>query len=356
MDACDEMEKIQMTTKTRAWQFRTTGGPEQLELVDHELPPPGPGEALIRFEAVGLNRADLLELAGFYFGPPPSPSFLGQEAIGIVTELGPSIEGEAPAGGYEPEVGDRVGLMVGRIDHRGMGTYRTAGIYPQRTLLPVPEALSAAEGAGFFLATLTAVAGLHAGCLTPETADGKKLLVTAASSGVGVVTLQAGRIMGAMTIAATTSADKAKRLEALADHVVVASSPEVMVKQIAEITGGSGIDLAFDPVGFDYAPALMQTAAQDGHVVFYGLLSGAEAPLDLRTMIFKDLGVHGFTVHRIQRDPELLDEVVGVTLGLAERGGLRPVIAERFSFEDAPAALEKMARNEHFGKIVLEVG
>ncbi len=344
-----------MTTPARAWQFKKTGGPENLELVDHELPPPGPGEALVRFDAIGLNRADLLELAGRYFGPPPSPSFLGQEAVGVIAELGPAVEGEAPAGGYEPAVGDRVGLMVGRIDHRGMGTYRTAGIYPQRALLPVPETLSAAEGAGFFLATLTAVAGLHTGGITPETADGKRLLVTAASSGVGVVTLQAARTMGAMTIAATTSPDKVQKLDTLADHVVVASTPEVMVERVSEITGGTGVDLAFDPVGFDYAPALMQTAAQDGHVVFYGLLSGAEAPLDLRTMIFKDLGIHGFTVHRIQRDPALLDVVVSITLGLAERGGLRPVIADRFSFEDAPAALEAMARNEHFGKIVLEV-
>lgn len=344
-----------MTTPTRAWQFQKTGGPENLELVDQELPPPGPGEALVRFEAIGLNRADLLELAGFYFGPPPSPSFLGQEAVGVIAELGPAVPGELPAGGYEPAVGDRVGLMVGRIDHRGMGTYRTAGIYPQRTLLPVPETLSAEEGAGFFLATLTAVAGLHTGGITPESADGQKLLVTAASSGVGVVTLQAARTMGAMTIAATTSSDKAEKLDTLADHVVVASTPEVMVERVSEITGGTGVDLAFDPVGFDYAPALMQTAAQDGHVVFYGLLSGAEAPLDLRTMIFKDLGVHGFTVHRIQRDPALLDEVVGIMLGLAERGGLRPVIADSYPFEEAPKALEAMARNQHFGKIVLEV-
>lgn len=344
-----------MTCMTRAWQFRETGGPEQLELVDHELSAPGPGEALVRFEAVGLNRADLLELAGLYFGPPPSPSFLGQEAVGVIAELGPAVAGELPAGGYEPAVGDRVGLMVGRIDHRGMGTYRTAGIYPQRTLLPVPETLSAAEGAGFFLATLTAVAGLHTGGITPETCDGKKLLVTAASSGVGVVTLQAARIMGAETIAATTSSGKSAQLKVLADHVVVASSPTELADRVTEITGGAGVDLAFDPVGFDYAPALMQTAAQDGHVVFYGLLSGVEAPLDLRSMIFKDLGIHGFTVHRIQRDPELLDEVVGITIGLAERGGLRPVIADGYSFDDAPKALEAMSRNLHFGKIVLEV-
>ena len=72
-------------------------------------------------------------------------------------------------------------------------------------------------------------------------------------------------------------------------------------------------------------------------------------------MIFKDLGLHGFTVHRIQRDPDLLDEVVQTTLSLTERGGLRPLIADTYLFEEAPKALEAMARNEHFGKIVLTV-
>ncbi|MEX1312127.1 MAG: zinc-binding dehydrogenase [Candidatus Sulfomarinibacteraceae bacterium] len=344
-----------MTTKTRAWQFRELGGPEKLELIEHELPDPGPGEALVRFEAVGPIRADLLELAGVYFGPPPSPSFLGQEAVGVIEALGPPVDGEAPAAGYEPAVGDRVGLMVGRIDHRGMGTYRTAGIYPQRTLLPLPDELSFAEGAGLWLNTLTALAGLDAGRLTPETADGKTVLVTAASSGVGVVALQAARALGATTIASTTSQGKADRLAELADRVVVASSGDALVDGVAAATGGRGVDLAFDPVGYDYAAALLQTAAQDGHVVVYGLLAGTAAPLDLHTMLFKDLAVHGFTVHRIQRDPELLDRVVGLTLHLVERGGLRPVVAAIHPFEEAPEALRALARNQHLGKIVVEV-
>jgi NADPH:quinone reductase-like Zn-dependent oxidoreductase len=342
-----------MTMTTRAWQFRETGGPERLALVEHELPSPGPGEALVRFEAIGLNRADLLELAGRYFGPPPSPSFIGQEAVGVIAGLGPALNAPTPVGGRPLGVGDRVGLMVGRVDHRGMGAYRTHGLYPLQTLLPVPETLSAVEGAGLWLAALTAVAGLRTGGITRETGDGKKVLVTAASSGVGVVTLQAARAMGASTIAATTSPEKAAKLAELADHVVVATTPDAVVEGVSEFTDGTGVHCAFDSVGFDYAPALIRTAAQDGHVVVYGLLSGTEAQLDLRTMIFKDLGVHGFTVHRIQRDPALLEEVLATTLKLASSGQLRPVIAGVYDFEQAPQALAAMARNEHVGKIVL---
>jgi NADPH:quinone reductase-like Zn-dependent oxidoreductase len=344
-----------MTTNTRAWQFRALGGPEQLELIEHELPDPGPGEALVRFEAIGPIRADLLELAGVYFGPPPSPSFIGQEAVGVIEALGPVTEGNTPEGGRPLGISDRVGLMVGRIDHRGMGAYRTAGIYPQRTLLPLPENLSFAEGAGLWLNTLTALTGLDAGGVTPENADGKTVLITAASSGVGVVALQAARALGAKTVASTTSRAKADRLVDLADHVVVAPSPEALVEGVGAATGGGGVDLAFDPVGYDYAAALLETAAQDGHVVVYGLLSGTTAPLDLHTMIFKDIGVHGFTVHRIHRDPGLLERMIGLTLELAESGRLRPIVAATYGFDEAPAALEALSRNEHIGKIVVEV-
>jgi len=342
-------------TKTRVWQFEGTGGPDLLHLTNHELAPPGPGEALVRIETIGLNRADLLYLAGYYFGPPPNPSFIGQEAVGEIVELGPAYEGETPAGGYEPVVGDRVGLLVGRVDYGGMGTYRTAAVYPQNSLLPLPRNLSVVEGAGFWLATLTAMGGLRAGKICPETAPGKKVLVTAASSGVGVMTLQIARAMGATTLAATTSAEKADRIGDIADDVIVVSGADSLIECVAEITGGSGVDLAFDPVGFDYAQALMATAAVDGQVVVYGLLAGTEAPLDLRSMIFKDLGVHGYTVHRLLRDPKGLDEVISAAVELAESGKLRPLIAGEYPFEEAPAALEAMARNEHFGKIVLEV-
>ena len=344
-----------MTTIARAWQFEGVGGPERLRLVEQKLRPPGPGEALVRIRAIGLNRADLLYLAGRYYGPPPSPSFIGQEAVGEVEALGPDRADEPLAAGTSIGVGDRVGLLVGRVDFRNMGTYRSAGIFRRDALLPLPANLSFAEGAGLWLTGLTAFGGLAAGGLTPASPPGRRVLVTAASSGVGVTTLQVARAMAAETFAATTSSAKAGALEALADHVIVANDGSELVDAVGRLTGGVGVDLAFDPVGFDYAPALMQTAAVDGHVVVYGLLAGSEAPLDLRTMIFKDVGFHGYTVHRLLRSPERLDEAVITVLRLADDGRLRPIIAREMPFSEAPQALATMQRNEHLGKLVLTV-
>lgn len=344
-----------MTTRCRAWQFDGIGGPELLRLGEHDLPDPGPGEALIRIRAIGLNRADLLYLAGRYYGPPPSPSFIGQEAVGEVVELGPELPDEPPAAAFSFGVGDRVGLLVGRVDYSRMGTYRDLGVFRQNALLPLPDAISFAEGAGLWLTGLTAVGGLRVGGLTPESRPGRRVLVTAASSGMGVATLQAARAMGAETFAATTSPAKADHLGVLADHVIVAASASGLADEIDRLTEGSGVDLAFDPVGFDYAPALMQTAAVDGHVVFYGLLSGTEAELDLRAMIRKDLGVHGYTVHRLRRSPAVLDEVVGTVFRLADEGRMRPIIDRELPFAEAPQALRAMQRNDHLGKIVVMV-
>ncbi len=256
---------------------------------------------------------------------------------------------------FDLEVGARVGLLVGRVDYSRMGTYRTAGIFRQNALLPLPGDFSFSEGAGLWLTGLTAMGGLRAGGVTPQSARAKRVLVTAASSGVGVMTLQAARAMGAETYAATTSPDKADKLASMADHVIVATAPDVLVDEVGRLTGGSGVDMAFDPVGFAYAQALAQTAATDGQVVVYGLLAGTDAPLDLRTMIFKDLGIHGFTVHRLLRNPDALEKIVATTLELATDGALRPVIAAEFGLEDAPQALVTMERNEHLGKIVLTV-
>jgi NADPH:quinone reductase-like Zn-dependent oxidoreductase len=341
--------------KARAWRFRHPGGPEILELTEEEVGPPGPGQALVRIRAVGLNRSELMHLAGTYFGPPPSPSYLGQEAVGEVVELGEVEEGSAVLFPRSLKVGSRVGLLVGRVDYAGMGSYRTVGCYPTDALLPVPDSFTDAEGAAFWLAALTAAGGLWTGGLRPDSPPGRRVLITAASSGIGVMALKIARSWGAHTLAATTSAEKREALEELADKVVVIGSPEDLAAGTKEGSEGRGVDVALDPVGFAYAEALFDAAAQDGQVVYYGLLAGKDAALDLRTMILKDLSVHGYTVYRLQRRPELLREIVELLLDLAAAGRITPRVAAEYPFDRAPDALAAMAQNRHLGKIVLNV-
>ena len=337
-------------TAASAWTFRTTGGPEVLELTNEELPEPAAGEALVRVRAIGVNRSDLMHLAGRYMAPPPSPSHLGQEAIGEIVALGPRER--PPVAGAPLQVGQRVGLMVGRVDYARVGSYRTAGVFPQRALLPCPERFTDSEAAGWWLGTLTALGALRLAGVQ----EGRRVLITAASSGVGVLAIRIARALGAETIASTTSPAKVEALRSVADHVVLTRTPAELPPQVAEITGGVGVDLAFDPVGHAYSQALFQCAAQDGHVVVYGLLAGSDAALDLRSMIFKDLAVHGYTVYRLQRHPDKLKQVIASALDLAANHDVRPIIAAEHPFEHAPQALAQMAENQHVGKIVVTVG
>lgn len=342
--------------KSKVWQFSALGGPERLELAEQEIGEPGPGEALIELEAIGLNRSDLLFMAGRYLTQPPSPSCLGQEAVGRIAALGP-LDGEASsAAGYVPVVGDRVALLAGRVDYAATGTYRTAGIYPVTALLAHPPALDVRQGAALWLTGLTAMGGLGAGGLDGDSAGGKRVLITAASSGVGVLALQIARNWGARTLAATTSEEKVEALAELADDVVVVDpDPAITAERISEVSGGRGFDVAFDPVGYANVSLLFESAADSAQIVYYGLMAGTEAGLELVPLLRKNLGVHGFTIYRLLANPTLLDRAVSYILDMIDGGRLELRIDSVYPFAEAPAALAAMARNEHLGKIVVEV-
>ena len=340
------------------WKFDETGGPEELYRTAEELPDArdlGPGEALVEIDAVGLNRADLLFLAGRYIYPAPSPSCLGQEAAGRIVAVGGEDGTPAPPWGALRE-GDQVGLLVGRIDQGRQGSYRTAGVYSRSALLPLPKGFDGPRSAALWVNALTAVGGLRAGGLSPAGGAGKTVLVTAASSGVGLCALQVARAWGARTLAFTTSLSKRDALAAYADRVLVAGEAEHHGEAVLEASGGDGVDLAFDPVGFANADWLPRASAVDGQIVFYGIMAGTEAPLDLVSLLRKDLSVQGFTIYRLHRRPERLAEAVADVLTLADAGSLEPRVHSVYAFDEAPAALAALAENRHLGKIVLQAG
>ena len=137
--------------------------------------------------------------------------------------------------------------------------------------------------------------------------------------------------------------------------MLLAREPSDLAPRIAEATSGDGFDVAFDPVGYAYAEPLFEAAATGGRIVFYGVMSWAEAALDLSALLRKDLGVHGFTVYRLLRDRRALDRAVEETLKLADQHGWRPLVAASHPFDAAPAALSQLGENRHLGKIVVDL-
>ncbi|MFE0177709.1 zinc-dependent alcohol dehydrogenase family protein [Streptomyces sp. NPDC059002] len=332
-----------MTTNTaRTVLFDRLGGPDVLRVEELPLPAPGPGEVLVRVEALGLNRAEALFRAGTYYYQPALPaSRLGYEASGIVEAVGDGVDTHAP--------GDAV-LTGPGIEMSARGVYADRVVLPAGSVLPRPAGLDAVTGAATWLAYSTAYGGmLETGGLRP----GDHVVITAASSGVGIAALQTARRIGAVPIAVTRTGGKR---QALLDHgaaLVVASDTEDVVKEVHRFTGGKGAELIFDAVGGAGLAELSLAARPAGKVVVYGFLD-RRRPMQLP--LNWPLSVHGYANMQLADDPEGLRRVNAFIESGIRDGTFRPAVAEVFdgldSIGDAHRALEA---NEHVGKIVVRL-
>lgn len=339
-------------TRSHAWQFDSFAAPEQaLVWREQSLPAPGPGQALVRIRAIGMNRSEFNYVQGRYFPPRSFPSGIGQEAVGEIVALGPAGTGRRPVAETPLQVGARVAILPGCVDMVTMGVYRDIGLYDQAALAPVPDDYSDEEAAGLWMAVLTMAGAMVRAGLSPETAAGKELLLTAASSSMGVVALKLARAWGMQTIATTRSADKIPALAALADHAIVATDSASLVSGVRAAVGERGYDVALDPVGAAFYPGLAEAAGQRAQIVSYELITGAETPLPLLPMLTKNLALHGYTLFATLGEPALWDQLQGWGMAYAE--AIRPVVAKTFPLSQAPQALAEMGRAEHIGKLVL---
>jgi NADPH:quinone reductase-like Zn-dependent oxidoreductase len=339
--------------KSSTWQFDAYGPPgEALVWRQQMLPEPGPGQALVKIRAIGINRSDLNYVEGQYFPARHFPSCLGTEAVGEVIALGPPGQAQRPPlNRLHLAVGTRVGTLTERIDQVGMGVYRDVGLYDQAALAPVPEVFSNAEGAAFWVAVLTMGGAMEMAGLSAATAPGKTLLITAAASGMGVIALKLARLWGVTAVATTRDVRKVNELSLLADHVLVCKDSVSLADGVRSVTKGAGVDVALDPVGAVFYPGLLDAMAQGGHIVSYECITGTQSTFSIMDMMLKDISIHGFTIFRPFGNPDLLNSLVD--LGLDNAQALKPLVSDTFDLADAPQALEVLRRSGHVGKIVL---
>ena len=326
---------------SRVVRLHETGGPEVLRVERRETPVPGPGEVLIRVRAIGLNRAEAMYRLGAYLEPTPLPTTLGYEASGVVEALGEGVTGFSP--------GEAVSTIPAFSMSRH-GVYGDHAVVPAHAVARHPERLSFEEATSIWMQYLTAWGGLvEVGRLEA----GQTVIITAASSSVGLAALQIARQLGATAIAATRSGDKAPALrEAGADHVVATDSQD-LAAEVARITGGRGAELAFDPVAGPGVEVLARCMAMHGSILLYGRLTTEGTPFPLVAAMQKQLRVQGYTLFQVTSDPAWLERGKAfVTAGL-ESGALRPVIARTFSLDDIADAHRFMESNRQTGKIVV---
>jgi NADPH:quinone reductase-like Zn-dependent oxidoreductase len=316
-------------------------GPDGPALRAEEVaePVPGPGELLVAVRAIGLNRADLLLRAGHYerLATRPPAAIAGLEAAGEVIATGPGVSGFA--------VGDRVMGMPS-------GAYAERTLLHHRLAMPVPGALSWERAAAIPVALLTAHDAL---ATAGRMRAGDAVLVQGASSGVGIVAVQAARLLGASrVIGTTTSAAKHAPLAALGADAVLDARGD-FAEGVLAATGGAGVDVIVDMVGASAVAGHLRCAALAARWVQVGRVGGALAQLDLNELSRKRLSLIGVTFRT--RDLDAFAQVVAAAwrdLGNAvTEGRLVAPVDGVWPMDEVALAHERMRRNEQFGKLVL---
>jgi len=332
-----------MRETARIVRFYEAGGPEVLLIEDLPLPEPGPGEVRLRVKAIGLNRAEVMFRNNQYLYTPSYPSKLGYEASGVVEAVGSDID--------NAWIGKTVST-VPAFPANKYGVYGEIAIVPVSCLATYPSKLTFEEGTSIWMQYITAYGALihHA-----DIKKGDVVLITAASSSVGVAAIEIAKAEGAISIATTRTAKKKDQLIAAgADHVIV-TDEENLVTRVNEITGGKGARVIFDPIGGPGLASLAEAASPFGTIFVYGALSPEPSVYPLFSALGKSLRFQGYTLFELTTDAKLLRQATQYISAHLENGSLSPKIDKVLPLSEIVEAHRYMERNDQIGKIVVTV-
>ncbi len=324
-------------------RFYETGDANVLKIEDLPLTDPGEGEIRLKVEAIGLNRAEVMFRQGQYLEVPDFPSRIGYEAAGIIDALGAGVNGF--------KIGDRVSTIpafsIGQY-----GVYGESAIVPAYAVTLYPENLSVIEGAAIWMQYLTAFGALVD---IAQLQKDQSVLITAASSSVGLAAIQITKAVGALAIAATRGADKKQfLLDAGADHVIV-TNDEDLPESVMAMTAGKGANVIFDPIGGPMLESIANAASSGATIFEYGALSAEPALFPLFASLAKGLTVRGYTLFEITQDAERLARAKQSIDDGLQSGALKPIIDRTFPLDAIVDAHRYMESNQQRGKIVVIV-
>lgn len=324
-------------------RFHELGGPDVLRIEEEPRRQPGKGEVRLKVQAVGLNRAELMFMRDQYVEHPKLPGGLGYEAAGVLEAVGPDVEKSW------------LGKRVSTIPSFSMNDYAMLGeevIAPAWALAEYPAKLSPIEGAAIWMQYMTAYGALIA---ISHLTKGDFVLITAASSSVGIAAIEIVKAEGAVSIATTRKSNKKDELLSLGANHVVATEEEDLVARVKEITAGKGARVTFDPVGGPSVEKLAKAAAIGGTIFEYGLLSMQPTPFPLFSALPKGLCLRGYSLMEVTRDPQKLPAAKKYVYDRLADGRFRPKIAKVFPFAQTAEAYKYMESNAQVGKVVITV-
>jgi NADPH2:quinone reductase len=322
----------------KAIQVTVPGGPESLQLVDVPVPKPGPGQALVRLAASGVNFIDIYFRTGFY--KADLPIAIGSEGAGTVEAVGEGMTEVAP--------GDRVAYAMAR------GSYAEYAVVPAAQLVKIPAHVD------FQMAAAAMLQGMTAHYLTHSTFPLKAndtCLVHAAAGGTGGLIVQMAKNIGARVFGTVSTAQKARvAKEAGADETILYTEQEFDV-EARRLTGGRGVDVVYDSVGKTTFEKSLNALRPRGTMALFGQSSGAVPPMDpgilnTKGSLFLTRPSLG---HYLLTREELLWRA-GEVLSAIDAGKLRVRIERTYPLADAAAAHRDLESRKTAGKLVLVIG
>ncbi|MFI5610323.1 zinc-dependent alcohol dehydrogenase family protein [Amycolatopsis sp. NPDC051903] len=326
---------------SRNVRFHEIGGPEVLKLEDVPEPAPAAGEVLIHARAWGLNRADSLFRQGQYGVAPVLPSGLGFEVAGLVAAVGDGVS--------EFHVGQAVSVVPG-FDLLAYPMHGEAVLAPAHAVVAHPDQLSFEQAAATWMQYITAYGGLVD---IANTQPGDTVVISAASSSVGLAAVQIAGRVGAKAVALTRTSAKRRQLLDAGAGAVIATTEEDVVARIRELTDERGARVIFDPVGGATLATLIEAAAPGATLVVYGVLDFTPATVNVMELLLKRLTIRGFGVAELAADSRRLTAAVDFVRTGVAAGDLIPVIDKVFPLEDFAEAHRHLERNDQVGKIVV---
>jgi NADPH:quinone reductase len=317
--------------------FDEPGPPEVLQIVEEPVPEPGAGEVRVSIEGFGVNRLDLMIRGGFSPRPITLPrARLGVEAAGTVDAVGPGVNA--------PQVGDAV-LITAVPDMDTNGTYAEQIVVPANRVIVRPPELDIAGASGVWVSYSTAYGALI------EKADVRPadhVLITAASSGLGLAAIQISNQIGAVPIAVTRHAAKREALLAAGAAAVITTDEVDVVEATRALTGGVGADIIIDSVMGPALGELAGAAKFSGTLVTTGYLDPRPAPFPMVPL----------TMYRYMSFEHTLDDAAVRRMAAFLRAGVRsgviaPIIDRVFAFDDIIDAHRYLEDGQQLGKVVV---
>ena len=321
---------------TRRVVIDNYGGPERMRLEGVEVPAPGPGEVQIEHTAVGLNYIDTYQRSGHY--PLNLPSPLGLEAAGRVVAVGMGVEGDM-------SVGDRV-VYAGLL-----GAYAEARNAPAERVLPIPDGVTDEEAAGVLLKGMTAEYLLER---VYRVKQGDDVLFWAASGGVGQIAGQWGRHLGARMIGVTGGPENVALAGNWGYAAALDRRTEDIAARVRDLTGGKGVPVVYDSVGFASFDASINSLARCGMFVSFGATTGPVP--EVSPHLLQERGSLYFTrpslAHYVHAREDLLRSANRV-FELMQSGALKVRIGQRFPLSEVAAAHRALESGTTTGSTIL---